>query len=79
MRHYREMILTSRKAVVYEIVLNQIGYHSILCLLLLGYSHLARTFYSPEEKHLDFRTFITNNAFSLMKLRAFFCCASLMS
>ena len=79
MHSYKEMILQSRKALVYELVLNQITYHSIACLLLLTYSYGCRTLWEKETKGKNLFEVLKESGVGLIKLRGFFCCLSLGS
>ena len=79
MKSYREMILSSRKAIVYEIFLNQFTYHSLLCIALWGYSYGVRILYDPAQERRGFLQMLSENAFGLIRLRLFFGCASLLS
>lgn len=48
MKSYRELFLFSKKAVVYELVLNQIIFHSALGLTFLSYTFLTRKLFDKE-------------------------------
>lgn len=54
MKSYRELFLHSKKAIVYELFLNQIGYHGVVGLLYMGYNYLARTYYDKKTQRNGF-------------------------
>lgn len=50
MVNYKEMFLSSRKAIVYELVLHQVGYHSMTGLVFLAYTYFAKQLYDKQTE-----------------------------
>lgn len=79
MRSYREMFLSSRKAAVYELFLNQIGYHSLTGFAFLAYTYWMRTLYDSQSERASFSTFLANSLGGFFKLRLGFASISMLS
>lgn len=78
MRNYRELLLVSRKAFVYEVFFNQILTHSILGLGLVAYSFLLRGFYDNGKRKTVYN-FVKDIAGDFIRLRAFFAVMTLLT
>lgn len=69
----------SRKAVIYELFLNQIGYHTLLGLTFMAYTYYARTLYDQKTPRKTFSELMTSSIFGFFKLRFLFATVSLLS
>lgn len=73
------MIIISRKALIYEIFLNQIAYQSIVCLILFGYSYGTRSVWDREKRGRGMVEVLKESGLGLLKLRGLLGGISLLS
>lgn len=64
---------------VYEVFLNQIGYHSLTGFSFLVYVYLARNLYDQNTKAKPFFSFLKDSFLGFLKLRFLFATVSLLS
>ena len=83
MRNYRELYLTSRRAIAYDIIFNHSVFNPLMAATIITYTFLARKVdqqYRGEA--LSSRSLldvVKDTAWSLMKIRALVSLASIMS
>lgn len=79
MKSYREMFVFNQKAVIYELVLNQLGYHTLLGLTFVGFTYYARTLYDKATPKKPVPEFFKDIIGGFFKLRFLFATISLLT
>ena len=79
MKSYKQLFLTSRKAIVYDFVLNQIVYHSALGFILILASYAARKLYDRETQAKNLGSILKNISIGFLKLRMLFTSVSYLT